>query len=82
MVKNLKQTSENIASLASSVLNDKTASRIAKKLAASALTQRSSTKESGKELEQIAHKVMNGKRYAQRTRTLAASVLAQANKPR
>jgi hypothetical protein len=81
-MKNLKQSSEAMAELASKVLHSRKASAIKKSLAASVLAQRHTTKETGKQMEIIASKVLHSKRYSEETKSLAASVLAQANKPR
>lgn len=79
---NDKVTSERVSKIAAEVLRNPRASAIQKSLAASALSQRDASKQTGPKAEDLAHKVMRGKRYAALTRTLAASVLAQAVKER
>lgn len=81
-VQNTKVTSENVSALAAKVLKDPRASKIQRSLAASALSQRDASKQTGSKAEDMAAMVMKGKRYAKTTRTLAASVLAQAVKER
>jgi hypothetical protein len=82
MSRNTKQTSPRIASLAAETLQDKHASQIAKRLAASALSQRDGGKQTGSEIEDVAARVLAGSRYSNDTKELAASVLSQANKQR
>lgn len=82
MSKNTKQTSPRIATLASEVLQDSSASNVAKSLAASALAQRGGDKQTGAAMEDAAAKVLASSKYADTTKELAASVLAQANKER
>ena len=79
---NKKTTSDDIASLAAKVLNSSRSSAIQKKLAASALSQKEGSKQSGSELEDIAAKVLTSKKYSAVTKRLAGSVLAQSNKER
>lgn len=79
---NKKQTSKSVASLASETLKDKSASQIAKQLAASALAQKGTTKQTGGQMEDVASKVLQSPKYSDDTKTLAASVLAQSNKKR
>jgi len=80
MSKNMKHTSRRIGTLASETLLDPNASQIAKSLAASALAQRSGSKETGAELEDLASRVLRSNRYSEETKDLAASVLSQSNK--
>jgi hypothetical protein len=82
MSKNSKQTSAQIAKLASETLQNKHASQVAKSLAASALSQRSGGKQTGAEMEDKAARVLSNDWSANDTKKLAASVLAQANKER
>ena len=82
MAANKKHTSQNVASLASDTLKNKHASHIAKQLAASALAQRGTPKQTGVSMEDIASKVLHSHKYSHDTKTLAASVLAQSNKGR
>lgn len=82
MPNNTKQSSLKTATLASETLRDPQSSAIAKSLAASALSQSSSTKETGKAMEAKASQVLQSEKYSEKTKTLAASVLAQSNKQR
>ena len=82
MPKNHKQTSREVAELASKVLRNENASAIAKSLAASALAQAGGQKETGAEMEARASQVLRSSKYAEETKELAASVLSQANKAR
>lgn len=79
---NTKRTSSEIGTLASEVLRDPSASQIAKKLAASAMSQTNTSNQTGAEMETKASNVLNSDKYNDTTKTLAASVLAQANKNR
>ncbi|MBD8239482.1 hypothetical protein [Pseudomonas fluorescens] len=80
---NTKQTGEDIATLASKVLRDPHASALGKQLAGSALSQSSSTKQTGAEMEEIAGKIVsNSLKYSDTEVSLAGSVLAQSNKAR
>jgi hypothetical protein len=82
MSKNKKQSSKEIAELASSTLRDSKASEIAKSLAASVLAQTNTDKQTGAELEDRASKVLKSQKYSDDTKSLAASVLSQSNKER
>lgn len=82
MPNNKKQTSRKVASLAASVLGDEGSSAVAKRLAASALSQRAGDKQTGVQMEDVASKVLNSPKFNGLTKQLAASVLAQANKER
>ena len=82
MSKNSKQTSNTVASIASEVLRNPSASAIQKGLAGSALAQTHSNKQTGSEMESKASKVLQSEKYNETTQTLAASVLAQSNKER
>lgn len=82
MGKNSKQTSSKVASVAASILNDKSASDIAKSLAASALSQVGSGKQTGAAMEDKASRVLDSEKYNETTKQLAASVLSQSNKKR
>ena len=82
MPKNIKHTSPRVATLAAETLQNARSSQVAKSLAASALAQRDSSKQTGAAMEDLAEKVLSGKKYATETKELAASVLAQANKDR
>lgn len=79
---NHKQTSEEIATLASAVLRDPLSKELGKKLAGSALSQSSTDKQTGAEMEELASKILSDRTHSATERSLAASVLAQANKER
>lgn len=79
---NNKKTSKEIASLAAKTLKDKNASKIAKELAGSALSQTGSKNQTGAEMEDKASKVMRSEKYSEDTKSLAASILSQSNKKR
>lgn len=82
MSKNKKQSSAEVAKLAANTLTDPNASKIAKSLAASVVSQANTNKQTGAELENKASKVLQSDKYSDDTKTLAASVLSQANKAR
>ena len=79
---NKKVTGIKIGSLASKTLRKNSSSAIQKSLAASALSQRSSSKQTGKNIETKASKVLSSNKYNDTTKSLAASVLSQSNKKR
>ena len=79
---NSKITSKEIANLASDILKDDQASKTAKSLAASALSQRNTSHQTGSEMEDLASKVLNSEKYSGITKKLAGSVLSQSNKSR
>ena len=79
---NTKQTSDDIASLASKVLRDKNSSQIAKSLAASAISQTNTNKQTSAEMEKKASNVLKSDKYSNTTHSLAGSVLSQSNKER
>ncbi|WP_158144493.1 hypothetical protein [Vibrio metschnikovii] len=82
MPKNTKQTSSDVASLASQTLKNPNASSIAKAFAGSALSQTSTSRQTSSEMESRASKALQSAKYSDETKTLAASVLAQSNKAR
>lgn len=82
MTKNTKQSSEKVAKLASDTLRDPGASAIAKSLAASALAQASSGKQTSAAMEAKAGRVLQSEKYSEETKSLAGSVVSQANKKR
>jgi hypothetical protein len=82
MASNKKQTSDRIATLAAETLQDPDASKIAKRLAGSALSQSDGSKQTGAKMEDVAARVLSSNKYAEETKELAASVLSQANKAR
>jgi len=79
---NSKQSSKQMASKAASTLNDPSASKIQKSLAASVLSQSSTDNQTSGEMETVASKVLQSDKYADDTKSLAASVLSQSNKSR
>ena len=82
MSKNEKQSSRKVANLAATTLTDNNASKTAKKLTASVLSQANSGKQTGAEMEDLASKVLQSPKYNDETKTLAGSVLSQSNKER
>jgi hypothetical protein len=82
MSKNTKRTSKQLASKASKILTDNNTSKIAKKLAASSLSQTGNKKQTGSEMEDLASKVLSSSKYSKETKSLAGSVLSQSNKKR
>lgn len=82
MPSNVKKTSNRIATLASETLQSNQASQTAKRLAASALAQRGTSRQTGATMENMASRVLQSDKYADSTKELAASVLSQANKAR
>ena len=82
MSKNSKATSSKVSSLASKTLQNPNTSATAKSLAASALSQASTGKQTGANTETKASKVLQSDKYSADTKTLAASVLSQSNKER
>ncbi len=81
-MKNSKQTSQSIASLASDVLRDSGSSKAAKSLAACALAQANTGKQTSSEMEEKASKILQSEQYSESTHSLAGSVLSQSNKAR
>ena len=79
---NKKETSNKIASLAAKTLKDANASKIAKELSGSALSQAIRKNQTGSEMEDKASMAMQSKKYNAETKPLAASVLSQSNKKR
>lgn len=82
MSKNVKQTSGSVASQAGKVLRDPAASSRAKAIAASALSQHKTTKETGKAIERTAASMLASKKTSSEVKKVAASVTAQSNKKR
>lgn len=82
MSKNTKQTSAQLASLASATLKNPDASKTAKSLAASVMAQRHTDKQTGPQMEDLAAVVLDSSKFNADTKSLAASVLSQANKER
>ena len=71
-----------MASKAAKALGDKNASKIQKSLAASVLSQRSSSKQTGAAMEEVASRVLQSNKYSDETKSFAASVLSQSNENR
>ncbi|WP_027186806.1 hypothetical protein [Desulfovibrio cuneatus] len=82
MAENKKKTSQKIASIAGQVLQDENASAIQRSLAASALAQAASGKQTGADMEAKASAALKSIRSSELTKELAASVLVQSNKER
>lgn len=82
MNKNRKSTSNTIAHLASETLRNPSASAIAKSLAASALAQAHTGKQTGAEMEHTASKVLSSEKYSDISKSLAGSLVSQSNKDR
>lgn len=82
MVRNTNQSSPEIANLAASTMNNPKASQVAKKLAASVLSQAKFGKQTGADLQTVASQVLQSSKYSADTKSLAASVLSQSTKDR
>jgi hypothetical protein len=82
MSTNKKTSSKEMTSQAAQTLSDKNASQIAKKLAASVLSQADPNKQTGSAMEEVAAKVLQSPKYSDQTKSLAGSALSQANKDR
>lgn len=82
MTKNLTKSSEAVASEAAKVLHNPNASKTAKSLAGSVLSQADGAKQTGAALEDKAAKVVDGPNCSEETKSLAGSVLSQSNKDR
>ncbi|MGV3612244.1 MAG: hypothetical protein ACO1N0_14890 [Fluviicola sp.] len=79
---NKKVTSSEVAAQAAAILADKNASKIAKELAGSALSQVNSGNQTSKEMESKAAKVLQSPKYSEETKKLAGSIVSQSNKKR
>jgi|GEM_PF-2940959 len=79
---NKKTTSTKVASTAGKVLSNPHSSDIARRLAASALSQKNQGNQTGKPLEKLASNVLKSDKYSDTTKDLAASVLSQSDKKR
>jgi hypothetical protein len=79
---NNKTTSNKVAKLASETLKNSNASKIAKSLAGSVLSQKNEQNKTSGEMETIASKVLQSEKYSEPTKELAASVLSQSIKGR
>tara|TARA_Y100001978_G_scaffold173566_1_gene164571 strand:+ start:187 stop:435 length:249 start_codon:yes stop_codon:yes gene_type:complete len=82
MEENKKRTGEEMATLAAKILGDESSPDMAKKLAASVLSQTHTDNQTGKEMETIASNVLKSDEYDEDTKSLAASILSQSNKER
>lgn len=82
MSKNKKQTNSNVVKKASNALKNPNTSRIAKKLAGSAMAQYGTNKQTSATMEGVASKVLRSSKYSDDTKTFAGAVLSQANKNR
>lgn len=82
MAQNTKASSSSLASEAARVLRDPQASKVAKKLAASVLSQADGTKQTGAALQAVASEVLGSPKYSEETKSLAGSVLSQSTKDR
>lgn len=82
MSKNTKQTSDKTASQAAKTLRDPSASARDKSIAASALSQHGTGKETGKAMERTAAAALASGKTSPAVRKLAASVTSQSNKKR
>lgn len=80
MGKNSKQSSPPVAHIAAATLNDPGASKTAKSLAGSVVSQTHTGKQSGPSMESLASKVLQSPKYSAETKTLAGSVLSQSSK--
>ena len=79
---NHKQTSKPVASAAARILVDPSSSATARSLAASALSQRSPSHQTGAAMEDLASRVLDSTKYSDQTKSIAGSVLSQSNKQR
>ena len=79
IVMNRKTSSNAMASKAARALNSNGSSKIQKSLAASVLSQRSTSKQTGVAMEDIASRVLQSNKYSNETKSFAASVLSQSN---
>jgi hypothetical protein len=77
-----KKTSDDIASKAGQILGDDNSSKIAKTLAASALSQVDKSKKTGSDVEEKAAKALQSNKYSKQTKSMAGSVLSQSDKTR
>jgi hypothetical protein len=77
---NNKKTSKGIAKLSSKTLTNPNSSKIAKSLAGSALSQKSTNHQTSKEMESVASKALKSEKSSERTKSLAGSILGQSKK--
>ena len=76
---NRKTSSSSMASKASKALTNNNTSKIHLWGAASVLSQRSASKQTGAAMEDIASRVLQSNKYSDETKSFAASVLSQSN---
>lgn len=76
---NHKTSSCSMGTKASRALSNSNTSKIQKSLAASVLSQRSVSKQTGTVMENIASRVLQSSKYSDETKSFAASVLSQSN---
>ena len=81
-MRNTKTTSKSVSSEAARVLKDPNASATAKRLAGSALSQRTPSHQTGAKVEDLASRVLDSPKYSAETKSIAGSVLSQSNKQR
>ncbi len=79
---NKKQTSPSVGTVASNTLRDPNASAIQRSMAASALAQCGTGKQTGANMEHKAGQALSRENSADLTRTLAATLVSQSNKDR
>lgn len=77
MIKDFTTTSDKIATLALKILQDPNASKMAKELASSALSNVSRGKLTRSKMEAKASKVLKSKKCCEVTKSLADSILSQ-----
>jgi hypothetical protein len=82
MAVNNNRTSKQVASKAGKVLASPNSSKIAKSVAASALSQASPKRQTGAQMETKASKALRSNNTSATTKTLAGSVVSQSNKKR
>jgi hypothetical protein len=82
MKKNNKKTDKDVTKKAAKILSSDNSSKIQKKLAASALAQSGTKKQTGAKMEGVASDVLKSNKYSSETKQLAASILSQSNKER
>ncbi len=68
IMSNHKKTSPSVGSQAARILSDPNSSNIAKALAASALSQRSPSHQTGASMEDLASRVLDSPKYSQETK--------------
>lgn len=79
---NYKRSSQSMATMAAKALSKESTSNIQRSLAASVLSQREPSKQTGARMEDVASRVLQSPKYSEQTKRFAASVLSQSNKER